>query len=304
MGRLARTEHTGVWYLEAECIVGRSVHAGLRLLAQYVSTQHAMLRWNGSHWELKDLGSRNGTWLDGVPVEPRRTYPLNVGARLAFGHPSEQWLLESAAPPAVMVLDVSTSAQLIAHDAVLGIPSDESVRATIYKTPAGHWCLDREEHPPLTLSNGMRFEVDGKPWQFCCPEVVSATATSETALPDNPTALHFRVSRDEEYVELIVELADRQMTLGARSHNHLLLTLARARIADAQAEQPDTSSGWLYKEDLISNLETPERVDNEIFRIRKHFGKFFPYAAANVIERRFRTRQVRIGFAQLKITTL
>jgi pSer/pThr/pTyr-binding forkhead associated (FHA) protein len=71
-----------------------------------VSSQHALVRYNGVAWEIRDLGSRNGTWLNGVALAPSASIPLRVGARLRFGDDAEEWILEDASEPVVIGTDV------------------------------------------------------------------------------------------------------------------------------------------------------------------------------------------------------
>jgi hypothetical protein len=95
------------------------------------------------------------------------------------------------------------------------------------------------------------------------------------------------------------------VNLGHRHHNYLLLVLARARERDALAGLPDTSCGWMYKEDLADALQTtPTQIDGEIFRIRRHFARMNLPEAATIIERRNRTNQIRIGLSRIRITKL
>ena len=49
--------------------VGRSPANTLVLPDTYASSQHALLSWREGHWWLTDQGSRNGTLLNGEPVE-------------------------------------------------------------------------------------------------------------------------------------------------------------------------------------------------------------------------------------------
>jgi S1-C subfamily serine protease len=66
--------------------VGRGAGVDLRLdpdrdLA--VSAEHAEFYFEANEWLVRDLGSRNGTWIDGSRIEaPRRVVP---GMRIAFG---------------------------------------------------------------------------------------------------------------------------------------------------------------------------------------------------------------------------
>jgi transcriptional regulator with GAF, ATPase, and Fis domain len=48
--------------------IGRDPRCGLVIDDTRVSKRHARLRWTGSGWRLEDLGSKNGTTLNGVPT--------------------------------------------------------------------------------------------------------------------------------------------------------------------------------------------------------------------------------------------
>lgn len=64
--------------------IGRADGNGLILADPSVSAHHALLERRDGAWFIRDLGSTNGTLLDGHPVarQPRR---LRHGARLRFG---------------------------------------------------------------------------------------------------------------------------------------------------------------------------------------------------------------------------
>lgn len=67
--------------------IGREVGCGV-LLAQdgVVSRNHAELAWDGSGWVARDLGSRNGLWVNGVQVTE---HAINVGDQIGVG---QTWL--------------------------------------------------------------------------------------------------------------------------------------------------------------------------------------------------------------------
>ncbi len=48
--------------------IGRSSRNAIILDDSYVSSEHAMLTWRESQWWLEDLGSRNGTQLNDIPL--------------------------------------------------------------------------------------------------------------------------------------------------------------------------------------------------------------------------------------------
>jgi hypothetical protein len=52
---------------------------------RFISGHHARLRWDGSQWWLEDLGSRNGTLLEGRPLPPYRPEAIWPGASLRVG---------------------------------------------------------------------------------------------------------------------------------------------------------------------------------------------------------------------------
>jgi S1-C subfamily serine protease len=67
-------------------LVGRHPHCDLRFDAQRdldVSTRHADFRWTGSAWMLEDLGSTNGTLVDGVKI--RQPIAVRPGHVIVFG---------------------------------------------------------------------------------------------------------------------------------------------------------------------------------------------------------------------------
>jgi hypothetical protein len=64
----------------------------------------------------------------------------------------------------------------------------------------------------------------------------------------------------------------------------------------------DTASGWLDRERLLAALRTDrERLNLDVFRIRKQFALMGVRNAADVIERRPDTSQLRIGVGRLVI---
>ena len=50
-----------------------------------VSRRHALIRRTECGYELLDLGSTNGTWLNNRPLVPQRPYPLGDGSQVQMG---------------------------------------------------------------------------------------------------------------------------------------------------------------------------------------------------------------------------
>jgi hypothetical protein len=114
--------------------------------------------------------------------------------------------------------------------------------------------------------------------------------------------LRFTVSKDEEDVQLHAVDDDETVDLGSRAHNYLLLTLARRRLADAAEKQPDAECGWIYQDDLARDpTMAGSQLNIDVFRIRKHFTRLGLADAATIVERRPRSRQLRIGTGRIEI---
>ena len=70
--------------MTGENIVGRDVAANVRLDDAAVSRRHARILVSGSGAHIEDLGSKNGTFIDGQQIAAR-PMPLRNGIQLAFG---------------------------------------------------------------------------------------------------------------------------------------------------------------------------------------------------------------------------
>ena len=80
----------------ARLVVGRSRSCDVRLRDDTVSRLHAALVWRGGTLVLEDLGSSNGTWVNGERVLSPRS--LVAGDAVRFG--SVKGLIEAGAAPA------------------------------------------------------------------------------------------------------------------------------------------------------------------------------------------------------------
>jgi hypothetical protein len=300
MGVLRRLNGTESRALLNQHLIGRGPECALRLTGGFVSAQHALIRWQGRAWEVVDRGSRNGTRLDGEALEPGHPYRLNKGARLVFGHADQTWVLEDAAEPDIVALALEDGRGHSGRLGLVGLPSSEAPECTLFREPDGSWKIELADGSARPLEDGETFEAGGQRFRFYLPGLIEATANlAETS---GPVTLHFEVSSDEEFVELALESPRSRVALGSRAHNYLLLTLARAYRADQEAGVAPSACGWRDKEDLAKGLGlTPEQVDGEVFRVRKHFARHGLVEANQVIERRARTKQIRLGLASFRI---
>jgi hypothetical protein len=306
MGTIRETRTGRKQVLEPEHLVGRASTSALCIRERYVSAQHAMLRYTGERWEVKDLSSRNGTFVDGVRLRPGEEPGVRVGARIAFGKIEQEWEVLDALPPAAMAIPLGDGEPVHLDGDLIALPSGDDPRVTIYRDGEGTWVLEQPESI-ATVRNLQVFEVEGQAFRFSCPENVWKTSIAPHAreLEVGHLSLLFSVSRNEEHVELIVTCGSTTFDLGARSHHYLLLTLARQRLADAAEGLPETSCGWIYQEDLAHDptMAGPQ-LNVDVFRIRKQFAALGIVDAASIVERRPRTRQLRIGVQRVSVVTL
>jgi signal transduction histidine kinase/CheY-like chemotaxis protein len=105
--------------LEANCTIGRARESDLVIEHDSVSRRHARVSHQGVAWIVEDLGSRNGTLVNGTAVATRRA--LRVGDRIELGR--DVVLLFTVRDPAEQPLvdrernaTVTNVAATIAHD--------------------------------------------------------------------------------------------------------------------------------------------------------------------------------------------
>lgn len=69
--------------LLAQASIGRGRENDITLDDSFLSADHARLSWNGKGWVLEDLGSTNGTRINGKPV--KRATAVKPGDTIEFG---------------------------------------------------------------------------------------------------------------------------------------------------------------------------------------------------------------------------
>ncbi len=303
MGVLERVDHQVRCLLHYRHLIGRSRLAHLRIDEPYISGEHAMLRWDAAVWELQDMGSRNGTSVNGRRLDAGERAPLYTGDVIELGGSVECWTLIDDSPPSLVAVTEDTNIQIVAEDGLLALPDPDDPKTVIFQDRQGHWVMEREDSREL-LVDGQRVSVGDQHFILHVPEVLAPTSTAGTHKPniDNIT-LHFLVSRDQEYIELVAVNGPKQIDLGARSHHHLLLALARTRASDGAL--PAKEQGWLYQDQLAAQLGMNEsNINVHVFRCRQQFGAVGIDGAAHIVERRKQTRQLRLGTSHVVIEAM
>lgn len=64
-------------------VIGRASVANFVVADGHVSNRHAIIRFDSRGWLLRDLGSANGTHVDGAPIQE---IALSVGMTVTIGN--------------------------------------------------------------------------------------------------------------------------------------------------------------------------------------------------------------------------
>lgn len=74
-----------VFDLKLETTLGSEDDNDIVLKDPFVSRKHARLQWDGAVWWLEDLGSKNGTLLNNLPLQPHRPQMVQPHAAISIG---------------------------------------------------------------------------------------------------------------------------------------------------------------------------------------------------------------------------
>jgi pSer/pThr/pTyr-binding forkhead associated (FHA) protein/S1-C subfamily serine protease len=124
-----------------------------------VSANHARAFFSEHAWFIEDLGSRNGTFLDGAQLKPREPAKLSKGSKLRLGTTGPSFRIEAVAELRVsQTIDdpipaVSTSAPTAPMEAV-DIPQSSEDAADVAERREPHIVLLHEK-------SGSRYEATG-----------------------------------------------------------------------------------------------------------------------------------------------
>ncbi len=288
--------------LAARTLVGRSLGCELRIVDPQVSGEHAVLLWEGDAWTVRDLGSRNGTWVNGERLEPGGRRPLRKSDTVVFAVDAHTWVLVDAGPATVQAACVDDDRLVTGSADLLALPDDDHVELTLSRAADGRWRVEATDGAVRFVADGDVVEAGGARWRLHLPAVLPPTVASDRIAN---LALGFRVSPDEEHVDVTLSTGAVERPLRPRSHHYLLLTLARERLADAERATParaEGERGWVTEERLASMLRLDRQtVKVQIHRARQELAAHGVPDAAGIVERRAGTGQLRIGVARLSV---
>ena len=291
-------------------LVGRSRLADLRMTEPTVSGEHAVLRWTGRGWELHDLGSRNGTSLDGRRLASGERVAISHGSLITFGQADNAWRLTDDAPPTIMAMTEDGDEPICGRNDLIALPSDDDPEAVAYRNAGGDWVIEQGGES-ARIADRSTVRAGGRDYVLRVPDMIAPTWDSSSPAPHLAAlTLRFSVSRDEEYVAVIARGDHHVVDLGARAHHALLLSLARSRLEDRAARQasgsaPESSEGWVYQDEIADQLAIDEtHLNVAVFRCRRQLAEAGIIGAASIIERRRPTRELRLGVSRIEIVTV
>ncbi len=315
--------------MQSEYLIGRGPRSQLRLQNRLVSSTHAQLRWSGHRWEIHDLDSRNGTFVNGEKLA-RGTYsPVAAGVVVAFGDAGDLFELADDGPPSAYAIDDDGQRRELQSGDMLVLPSPDQPVYTIFEQ-RGRWWAEGAGGRRLPVDDGEKLDIAGTTWTLHLPHPLEPTWQCDVVQPLlREVTLRFAVSRDQEHIALELVHGRGTIALAERTHMEMLLRLAEARMrAGAQAIvaegaavrsevaiRDDDDEGWIYISDLLGRLGLPDGakgrnlVCQHVYQARKQFAETGIVHAVDIVQRRNtvasersrRAGQIRLGTGRVNI---
>ncbi|MFH5803706.1 FHA domain-containing protein [Alienimonas sp. DA493] len=166
--------------LERDAVVGRGADAGLRISSRRVSRSHCRLTVDGSVVRVRDLGSRNGTFVNGEGVGDREL-DVPLGGTLSIGGVTMK--LVRAGDRSYRPDGAAMLAEVESHVAEGGLSEDD-----LQDSPSG--TLVGQEPPEelsddsvLVTDSGTNLEAVGDDEARDKPDLPSPTSPAKAAVP-------------------------------------------------------------------------------------------------------------------------
>lgn len=303
MSKLTRTDGSRRVLLRHDMSIGRSSQSDLRIDNPLVSSLHAQIRWTGAVWVVKDLGSTNGTQLDGVTLEAGVPTPVSVGAALDFGRSGDRWTLESGLAPSAFAVCGEQVVEAVADR--VGLPSNDDPVLIIAPDAHGAWLAERvSTGEEWSVKDRQEIRLGVATWVLHLPGILQSTVgRGEDALSLPNLSLHFMARCGDEHVEIRARRWDREVELGAYTSYYLLLYLARARLEDAaRGDVSSGEEGWRHQDEVLNDLRIDKlKLFTDTFRAKQYFAARGVLRTSSLIERRRDSGQIRLGVPQVTI---
>lgn len=305
MAALKHVSSGQVYALGAHHLVGRGRACHLLIDKREVSGEHATLRWTGEAWELRDLNSSNGTYLNHRRLGAGETVALSVGGEIAFGNPADAFVFISDAPPVIVARTLDGTCVLPDEDGMLLLPGRDAPEYIIFADEPGQWFAELPDGDCIRLHDEQTLLTrDEQIWRLSLPLAWEQTwQRDRISMCLAEIGLRFRTSYYENHVDIEILHGSHSMPIETRAHSYLLLYLARARLQDCNdPELGEHDRGWVEVDELVDKgIVKDDMVNVVIHRARAQFIRAHVIDADNLIERRRGPRRLRIGVTHLDI---
>jgi hypothetical protein len=280
-------------------------HAGCDVQVDHpkISGEHASLHWVNGVWELRELGSRNGTFLSGRRLGPGERVQLEAGATFSLSRSVAIFELCDATAPQAAAFHKESGIWHVAVGGLLALPNDRRPSTTVFATNEDGWQVETADQVRSAVDQEVLL-IDGGTFRLEVPAPTPETLLSGASAP-LLESIHLRlaVTPDEEQVEATIVIAGHPKRLPPRRYHYLLATLARAWLMDAGA--PASMRGWVDRDQLCQKLDMDVgKLNVEIYRARKQLAALGIQGAAGLVERRPGTREIRIGVFDVEVVKL
>jgi hypothetical protein len=257
-----------------------------------------MVFWENRAWYVRDLGSRNGSSINGRALAPGQPRPLQIGDSLRLAGADEVWALCDDEPPEPCAVCEPTGGWRHGQHGLLQLPDDGTPSFSIFEQ-GGRWvCEGQNLVEPVETEQTVI--VNGLPWKLFLPELPGVSErTEEGSLVLGSLTLKFSVSANEEHVALELSHGGLSREVPSRSYLYTLLVLARRRLRPGPADDPE---GWVHTEELARMLRcSREKLNVDIHRLRQLLRIAKVRDAAKIVERRLGSSELRIGTNRIEL---
>ncbi len=311
MGALRRKSDGRLHYLRHQTIVGRSPSCELCLEVSSVSASHAVVRWNGEDWVVGDLGSRNGTYLNGERLPPSTKSPrrLSVGDELAFAERREVWVfVDDRSPGPLLVPEDGGEPISLRAGQLLAFPSEKEPLGYLYYESSG-WRFEDVAGTVCELKPNQPFPLGRAAFHLHLPGPAPETPAAVEPVAElriENASFEIRVAADEESAALEVRASGERFQVPSRTHFYLLAFLARQLLLERDAPPArEARGGWVLVEEACAalGLEAPEALTLLVYRCRKDLEALGFRDASKVIDRT-KKGMMRIGVPAERLCVL
>lgn len=294
---------------------GRLAATDTQIDKPYISKLHAAIEWNGRSWRIKNLGL-NGTWVNDLALAEGECITLEPNDHIHLAEQHEPgYKVMDLTPPADMLWPLTSDqgksavpVEPIYLSRYHLLPDNQSPELALYQDEQDQqWYAESSsnhlEHQRQPICQGDTLQFNNRLWRFVPAQVYGPTeARSHKSHTLTEFEFVFNLSLDEETTQLELHHPKQHLDLAVRSHHYLMLQLARHRAEDASQGLDFSSQGWVYADQLASELGLDATHMNiQIFRARKQLADSLPEIAdhQNLLERR--GGKIRFGCAKFKI---